>query len=123
MEQEHIIFQPEDVANNKVYGVLSYFGILFIIPLFVAKDSPYAKFHCNQGLLLFIMKLVLNAVGRALSFALNLGTLGLLHGMVSNFVAAIVGLISLVFVIIGIVNACSGEAKTLPIIGGITLIK
>lgn len=123
MEDENIVFNTEDVIANKVYGILCYIGILFIIPLFVAKDSQYAKFHANQGLLLFIMKLILRIVSRVLVFALNIGTLGLMHGIISDIVSIVIGIISLIFIIIGIANACSGEAKTLPIIGGITLIK
>ncbi len=123
MEQEKIVFTTEDVNANKVYGILCYIGILFIIPLFIVKDSQYTKFHSNQGLLLFIMNLVLNVVRRILVFVLNVGTLGLMTGMVGGLVSIVIGIISLTFTIIGIVNACSGEPKTLPIIGGITLIK
>lgn len=123
MEQEKIVFTTEDVNANKVYGILCYIGILFIIPLFIVKDSQYTKFHSNQGLLLFILNLVLNVVRRILVFVLNVGTLGLMTGMVDGLASIVIGIISLTFTIIGIVNACSGEPKTLPIIGGITLIK
>lgn len=123
MEQENIVFNTEDVNANKVYGILCYIGILFIIPLFIVKDSQYTKFHSNQGLVLFITKLILKVISRILIFVLNVGTLGLMSGMINDIVSIVIGLISATFTIIGIVNACSGEAKTLPIIGGITLIK
>ncbi|MCH5251528.1 MAG: hypothetical protein J1F22_01025 [Lachnospiraceae bacterium] len=123
MEQENIVFNTEDVKGNKVYGVLAYFGILFLIPLFAAKDSQYAKFHANQGLLLFIFNIALQAIGRIAIFAATILSFGVLNTYIRITVNTAVGIISLVYFIIGIVNACSGEAKTLPVIGGITLVK
>lgn len=52
--EEKIVFNTEDVNGNKVFGILAYIGILFLVPLFAAKDSQYARFHTNQGLVLFI---------------------------------------------------------------------
>ena len=37
MNEENIVFNSEDVQNNKVMGILAYFGILFLIPLLAAK--------------------------------------------------------------------------------------
>ena len=120
---EDIIFTTEDVNQNKVYGILAYLGILFLVPLFGAKDSLYAKFHANQGLVLFIFEVIVWVSYVVISFVLGLVTFGLMNIVTSFIVAPILGLIMLAFIIIGIVNACSGEAKKLPIIGGITLLK
>ena len=35
---EDIIFTTEDVNQNKVYGILAYFGILVLVPILAAKD-------------------------------------------------------------------------------------
>ena len=46
--------------------------------------------------------------------------------VIGLIVIALLGLASIVFVVflvIGIMNACSGEPKKLPIIGGITILK
>ena len=99
-------FSPTDVAGNKVMAVLSYIWILFLIPLLAAKDSPYARFHANQGLVLFIWSIVTMILRRIWS------PLG-----------AIAGIIGFILFIIGIVNAASGRAKELPIIGKFRLIK
>ena len=40
----------EDADKNKVMGILAY--VIFLVPLIVAKDSPFAKYHTNQGLAL-----------------------------------------------------------------------
>ncbi len=120
MSEEKVVFNTEDVNNNKVYGVLAYIGFLFLIPLFAAKDSQYAKFHTNQGLVLFLAEIVLNVAVRIVNLLLGM-TIVLLP--LTWLLNVAVGIVSLVFMILGIVNACSGEPKTLPLIGNITILK
>ncbi len=118
--EEKVVFNSEDVSNNKAMGILSYIGILVLIPIFAAKDSQYARFHANQGLVLFIAEIALNIIVRIISAILSYSIGGaLLVGVLS----LAVGILSLIFLILGIVNACSGEAKKLPLIGGITILK
>lgn len=123
MMEEHIVFNSEDVSKNKVYGILSYIGILFIIPLLCAKDSQYSKFHANQGLVLFITEIALNIVGFILIVVCGIATFGLLTNLITKIVRGVITLISLVYFVLGVVNACSGEPRKLPIIGEITLIR
>lgn len=118
--EEKIVFNTEDVSENKVFGILSYIGILVLIPIFAAKDSQYARFHANQGLVLFILEVALNIIVRIVSAALSF-TFG--GALLASLLSLAVAVVSLVFMILGIVNACSGEAKQLPIIGGITILK
>lgn len=99
---------PADVEKNKVFAILAYLGILFVVPLLAAKDSPFAMYHANQGLLLFL-------------FAVALGIIGMIP---------VIGLISLIgwiphviFMILGIINAANGQMKPLPLIGGISILK
>lgn len=102
-------YAPEDIASNKVMAVLAYLGILFIVPLVAAPNSPYAKFHANQGLLLFL---------------LNIATGVLTIIPFVGWIAAAIGTVaSIVFFILGIVNAVKGQAKELPIIGKYRIIK
>ena len=104
---------PADVSKNKVFAILSYFGILFILPLVCCKDSLYARFHANQGFLIFVMEII----GAVLSAILGL----------IPFVGAIISwifyIVALVFAIMGIVSAVQGTTKPLPIIGAIRIIK
>lgn len=106
-------FDANDVAQNKVMGILAYLGFLFLVPLFAAKNSPYARFHTNQGLVLFICEFVLGIVSGILMFIPIIGWI----------ISLVVSLGSIAFLVIGIINACSGEAKKLPIIGEITIIR
>ncbi|MFV0412181.1 MAG: DUF4870 domain-containing protein [Oscillospiraceae bacterium] len=111
-------FDPADIQSNKVMAVLSYFGFLFLIPLLAAKDSRFAKFHVNQGLVLFVVEVILGIVQ---------GIFGLFYiPVISTIISValwVVSILLFVFAILGIVNAAQGKAKALPIIGGITLLK
>lgn len=120
---EDIIFTTEDVNQNKVYGILAYFGILVLVPILAAKDSLYARFHANQGLILLISEFALNIVGRIIRVALKVATFGLINDVVNTIVSVAISAITIAYLVIGIINACSGEAKRLPIIGGFTLLK
>lgn len=97
-----------DINNNKIIAALSYISILFLIPLLCAKNSKFAKFHANQGILIFIVSFVLGLLA-------NIPFVG--------FVFWILNIVVFVFAIVGIVNALKGKAKELPIIGKYTLIK
>jgi uncharacterized membrane protein len=89
--------------------ILCYFGLLLLIPLLVKKDSAFARFHSNQGLVLFIFNILVSVLA-------NIPLLGI--------IVAIVGSVAgIIFWVMGLVNVLNGRAKTLPLIGGITLIK
>jgi uncharacterized membrane protein len=47
-------YTQEDIEKNKLVAALSYLSILFLIPLLLRKDSPFAQFHAKQGAVLFI---------------------------------------------------------------------
>lgn len=99
---------PEDVQKNKLMAVLAYIGILVIIPIICAKDSKFAKFHANQGLILFILALVCGALAK-------IKVIGWIFGILDAVV--------FIFAIIGIVYAIQGKAKELPVIGNWTILK
>jgi uncharacterized membrane protein len=118
---EALEVDAEDAEKNKVFGILAYLGILFLVPLLAAKDSPFAKYHANQGLVLFIVWIV---IAVALSI-LDVVLLMILPSGLS-FIVSILSLVYLgllVLAILGIINAAAGKCVPLPVIGGITLIK
>lgn len=102
-------FTAEDINANKAMAILAYLGILCLIPIFAAKDSKYARFHANQGLVLFIAMIALYIVG----IIPILGTLIKIIGLLAVAVLAIMGIIA----------AAKGEAKTLPLIGKFVILK
>lgn len=51
-------FDAKDIQDNKFVAALSYVGLLVLIPLFLARKSPFAQEHAKQGLILFIVWIV-----------------------------------------------------------------
>lgn len=99
---------PEDIEKNKIYAVLAYIGILVFIPIFFAKESKFAQFHANQGLVLFLIRIIVTTAASIIF---------------KNWIVAIFGVICLVFAVMGIVNAIQGKAKELPVIGNFKILK
>ena len=110
-----------DATNNKAMGILAYLGILVLVPIFAAKESPFARFHANQGLVLAIAEV---AYGIVISI-LNVIFLAISWGLaaVMSTIFGMVGLAFLVFAILGIINAANGKTAPLPFIGNITILK
>lgn len=98
-------------------AILAYFGLLCLIPLFAAKESRFARFHTNQGLVLLIVGAVYSIAYEALMWVFSRLVLLKLIYWLLRFVLAIPTLAIVVLAVIGIVNAAGGRAKELPIIG------
>ena len=107
-------YNQKDIEDNKVFAVLAYLGVLFLVPLLAAPKSRFAQFHANQGLILFIADIAISIAALLLS-ALTFG-----FGALLFFPAA--WAFALVFTILGIINAAKGEAKELPLIGGFKIL-
>lgn len=116
-----------DAEQNKVMGVLAYLGFLCLVPIFAAKDSKFARFHANQGLVLFVGELAYAIVYSILSAIL--WSLAWSSWTMFNIVSALTTILGLVYIvfgvlaIIGIVNAVSGKEKPLPVIGKFIILK
>lgn len=109
-------FNAADIQANKGISILSYFSFLFFVPLLAAKDSQFAKFHANQGLVLFIAEIafwVINVISYQIPII----------GWLLRLICTLGSLATFVFSIMGIVYAVQGQAKELPLIGQFKLIK
>ena len=100
-EETNNTVDQNDVDSNKVMGILAY--LIFLIPLLVAKESPFARFHTNQGLLVFLLYFACGVIAMV--------------PFVGWIIALIGWFFGLVCIIIGILNAVGGKMKELPIIG------
>lgn len=109
-------FDAADIEQNKVYALLSYIFILWLVPLLAAPRSEFARYHANQGLVLFIVNTV------TFVFFRILGIIPIIR-IVTDLIGVLVGLLCLALMILGIVNAANGTAKELPLIGSIKLLK
>ncbi len=103
---------PDDVARNKTVAMVAYFWVLFLVPLVVAPNSAFAKYHANQGLILFIASLILMVADSVLR----------LLPLIGFGVNIAIWAILVAYVILGIVNAARGKARPLPIIGHYKLL-
>lgn len=126
--QGQVIGDP-DVQQNRGIAWLAYVGLLFLVPLFARKRSPYCQYHVKQGATLFAVELAVYIVQRiivgiitgiALSSYSLYGLLGLATGLSFIFTAAEIFLF--VLAIIGIVNAATGKKAELLLIGKIPFI-
>lgn len=103
-----------DAESNKAFAIVGYIiPILFFIPLVIesSKNSPFAKFHANQQLVLLIAAFAINIVGTVIPF-------------IGWFIILPVGyIVILVWMIMGVINAINGQMKPLFLIGKFTIIK
>lgn len=110
-------FDPQDINNNKGMSVLAYIGFLFLVPLLACPNSKFARYHTNQGLVLFLLEFALGVVTGIL------GIIPIAGLIIGGLLSAVGGIFTLVLMIMGIINAAQGQAKKLPLIGKITLLK
>lgn len=97
-----------DAEKNKAIACLAY--LIFFLPYIAAKDSKFAMYHANQGLLLLLLSVAVNIIGSVIP-------------VIGWFLIIPLGdLFVFVLFIMGILNASKGEMKPLPLIGGIKII-
>ena len=109
-------FEEQDIQDNKVMGILAYIGLLVLVPIFAAKNSKYARFHANQGLVLLICAAIVLTV---------LNILGIIPyvGIVFRIISYLASLAVTGLAVFGIVNVARGKAKELPLIGKFKILK
>jgi len=100
---ENIPQNTKDIEENKIIAAIGYLGVLCLIPLLGKKDSAFCQFHGKQGLVLFVVWLVLSMIN-------ILPILGQLIWVLGSIVL-------LVLVILGMVHALNGEEWELPALG------
>ena len=122
-------YDKEDIEQNKLMSILAYFGPLSLIPYFVSKESKFAQYHAKQGLNLFIIESVVGVFSYFLTLIFQISKMCGSWGcevftpfwitIPINFVQTIIGVIAL----IGLIYACQGKAKEVPILGKFKIIK
>lgn len=113
MTEQTMQFDSNDIAATKSLAWLSYLGIFFIIPMLVNKNSAYSKFHVNQGIVYLISTVIMYIIAMVCAIIPYIGI----------FLSLVIYIFIFVLAIMGIVNAASGKAKKLPLIGNIVIYK
>lgn len=110
-------FDAKDIEDNKAFAILAYIGILVLIPLLAAPKSKFARYHTNQGLVLFICELIAGFVHGILHFMFTVVVDVHIVDVILSIIFDILYLAYIILIIIGVANVCQDKAKELPIIG------
>lgn len=89
-----------DIEDNKVIAAISYIGILCLVPLLAKKESAFAQFHGKQGLVLFIVWVVVGIVA--------------MIPFIGWVIAPLASIALLVVSLIGLVQTLGGKYWKLP---------
>jgi uncharacterized membrane protein len=120
-------YDAKDVADNKIMALLSYLGILVLIPMFAAQNSKFARYHVKQGFNLFLAYIAYAIVNYLLGMIrVTRYVWGIPYRTTPGiivFICWLIGIPLFVLSILGIINAVQGKAKELPIIGKFKILK
>lgn len=114
-------YESEDISNNRIFAVLGYLGILLVVPIICAPESPFARFHASEAIDLLIFNVVYTIVAVVVTWLCF--KVGQALGIIILGVFLILSIVSLLFWIMGISNAARGQAKEIPFIGKFKLLK
>ena len=90
-------------GQKNILAIISYIGILCLVPILMKEKDEFVKFHAKQGLVLFIAEVATLLI----SWIPILGW----------FIGFIFWIIWVVLSLIGIINAVGGKQVPLPVIG------
>lgn len=111
------MFTQEDINQNKWVAVAATFPILFWIPIVAKPESGFGKFYANQGLIFLLLTVALNIANGILGALL--GLIPFIGGLLAAVIAIAVSACILLVWVFLIVNAASGKAAAIPLIGNL----
>ena len=107
-------FSYRDAREGRTMACLCYLWILWVIPFFSPRKSPYIKYHLGQGLMLLLM----DCLGATFfGIAWVLATILPVAAPAFAALGEVALLLSCLLKIFGIVCALQGKAKELPLVG------
>jgi len=125
--------QPSEPASAErassdaiLLATVGYVPLFFFLPLFVGAKEPYAKFHGRQSLVLFAAVVAFNIavgftdliLGRVLGSMFLIGFFFKAVAWLVHYPAGfVVAVAYAVLVIVGIVQAATGQYWRIPVLG------
>jgi uncharacterized membrane protein len=104
---------PSGVSpNRQVMIVLSYIGLLALIPLLTEKEDKEVQWHAKHGLVLFVAWIILMVAVQVVIIMLN--TISNSLGCVASMGTPFIGLAYFVVVIMCILKGTSGQRFLIP---------
>ncbi len=99
-------------SKEKALAILSYFGPLFLLAVLLAPESHFAKYHANQGLVLFLAEVLVSIV-------IYLGSYIPFIGWTFRFF----NILLVILFFLGLSHAIRETEEPLPFIGDIVILK
>lgn len=116
-QQQYSAPPPATKKDNTVMLVLSYLGILFLVPMLTEKDDPDVQWHAKHGMVLFIAEIILFVALGFLFFVLGfIPYIGWIISAFGCFVWGILPIGILVLHILCIMKATKGERMQIPLV-------
>lgn len=106
MEEKKQTGSSKDIEENKVIAAIGYISILCFVPLLMAKESKFAQFHAKQGLVLFIIGVIVMLIN------VVIGWIPFIGWAIALTLSAIVIILSL----LGLIKALAGEWYEVPLV-------
>ena len=135
-QHEKTTITKQEIDQGKGMAVLSYFGILALIPYFSEKKNKFVRFHAIQGMNIMLVAIaygVLSGIIQGIVTGITIGSctsswVGLMNCnttaiIITGWLFGLVGIGLGVLCIMGIVFAAQGQTKEVPILGKIKIIK
>ena len=100
-------FDKETNDQARIASAIGY--LFFFVPIVMHPESKFARYHCNQGLILLILEF--------------LGIIGLAEiPKVGGYLSFICLLFCLACLIRGVILALQGKAKRIPFFGKLIIV-
>ena len=120
-------YTDKEIKEGKSIAWLSYFGLLALIPYFA--QNKYTHTHAIRGLNLLIIDVAWGVLMTILTSVIHEPAYiyGYFVGYTTPWWLGLISAAGYIFIcvvsIMGIVNACSGKVKDLPLVGKVKIIK
>jgi len=99
--------EKKDSSSVNMIAILSYLGILLIIPLMTSRNDDFVKYHVKQGIVLLVT-----------AVAISLIAWFPIIGWIAGFFAWI-GCV--ILAIIGIINVVQGKKNNFPLLDSLLI--
>lgn len=104
-----------DIEKNKAIASFSYIFFFVLLPLLVARNSKFATYHANQGLILLIIATPIMVLSQFfMGWLTHIPVIGVLFYIGGVFLPSLAWLGGILY---GVHNCLKGECKPIPVIG------
>lgn len=100
--------------DKKTTDIVAYLSPIGWVIAMCAGDKEGSKFQLNQTLVLWIAEIAISVVGQIL---------GIVIGLLGSLITGVGSLFCFVCWIIGLIGACQGADKPMPLFSSIKILK